>query len=163
MSFEALSWVSLTSAALRGNIMSRAFRRLFSCLFPNDDSRGQEDGIDVSKQTTVAANKDPTSKTRLPHLRLSPPSTTQRHPDSTPGDRDRSDATQTTLKPQSIGTSSKPDSDPDEIAPVLQPHQRPYVSVMDALEDRRRLFERLRNPGVATPAPPTVSTGNEAG
>lgn len=48
-------------------------------------------------------------------------------------------------KSHSVGTSSKPESDPDEITPV-EDRTVLMPNVSQALEERQRLFQRLRDP-----------------
>lgn len=81
-------------------------------------------------------------------------------------EQSQSDSTQLATQPTSIESSSKVDSDPDDIPPTkptspppavaakspadpdvitpVEPPKATYVSVTEALEDRRKLFERLR-------------------
>lgn len=100
----------------------------------------------------------------------------------------QSDQTQATTQPTSVDTSTKVDSDPDEITSAktsptsvthvradpdeitpVEPKRTMYTNVSEALEDRKKMFDRLRRrpddiapPTEIPPRAPSTSNGSKA-
>ena len=138
------------------------------CCFSFDDYDYQTGGITSTKTTTVEgsaqeapAGQSASESNQPPSITL--PSYKPISTDTAKSEQDQSDTIAPISKPQSLESSIKPgpdpidhaqpqQPDPDEIAPV-QPPRHLQMNVASALEDRRKLFERLRRPAsVASPA-----------
>lgn len=159
--------------------MPSVFRKLISCL-GGEEKNGEEDvklNAHVNKEAVKPAK--PSAREHSATVQASAGQTIGSKPASSERQHSESDATQETSKPQSVGSTTKvdsnrdvitpvmrpshasdasvrPESDPDKIAPVND-QQGQYGNVANALEDRRKLFERLRRPNAATsPVPDTT-------
>lgn len=155
-----LACTSLSTFASTLPVMTSILRMILPCWFPRNLSGDQSDEIAPSKQTPMTEAATQTLNMGTQQRAVSP-STLQCHqPMSAAPDNqepDESDISPPTTRAHSFDDKLKPDSllDPDDVIPVkdLQPQQeqqRSFVNVKDALEDRRKMFERLRRPQTET-------------
>ena len=148
--------------------MLGSIRKLLSCCDRRKKgAEGKDESIEITRVTTVnsqPAGGDTNTQSRPAEGEASASSAPQLQ-SAASGEQHMSNPRQQrngslpAPKPQSLTPSSKPDSDPDEILPVQSQQKSQIANVKDALEDRRKLFERLRRPDGAEPsAVPSTSS-----
>ena len=138
--------------------MTDSLRKLFPCC-TRKETRPKDEGIEITTLTTTKENKAKSVSRCTPHTPPMRPRPAHIPDFRAASERQQSDPSQSQsedtqpAKPKSLNSSTKPDSDPDEITPANLPEQR-WDNVSYMLEDRRSMLQRLRN---LTPATGTSS------
>ena len=122
--------------------MPRTIRKLLCCF---TTAKTTQEGTSAARTASEAfpSPQIPTASQAMSHPDLENHSCTK---------REESKLSQPRAKqPFSSGTSQRKYSDPDAVSPVTPQQDHRLANVKDALEDRKKLFVRLRRPNQTTP------------